>query len=405
MFSYIDKDGKQQQVMLTAEEMFQGARAANLTPPQFINTKFADADLKIGPAFKQMQASIGIAHGHREDNPFGLREASLASLFDGNSGFSAAANPSQATSPFGSASRAFTVISIIDAIENAVMKDRTTDITTFYSLVGPRLSLNSEHFEQPLIDYTTDNGPQGAKAARAVQGANPPRMAFFTTSNKVRRIDSWTMGMEFTDQALRATTLDFVSMTLGRYLQVERDERAYRYVSDLYNGNNDLITTAVSSVTSNSLDTNANGGVLTHKAWLKFLARNRKYRKITHVICDLDTYLKIEGRTGRPGSNAYDPRLAVIDPQVQQMNIGFGNDVKFFLVDDATNGGPVPANTVYALDASNAITLVSNSAAAYSAVESYAMKRTTALRTDWSEDVMRTFGDSDLKPFDVLTIS
>ena len=405
MFSYIDKNGAQQKVELTAEEMFAGAKAANVTPPQYINQKFADADMSIGPAFKQMQASIGITESHKHNNPFGLRSASLQALFDGNGGFSAAANPSQATSPFGTASRAFTVISIIDAIENAVTKDRETDATTFYSMVGPQLTVASEHFEQPLIDYGTIDGPQAAKANRVVQGANPPRMAFFTTSDKVRRIGSWTIGMEFTDQALRATTLDFVSLTMGRYLQVERDERAYRYISDLFNGNNDLVTGAVSSVTSNSLDSNATGGVMTHKAWLKFLARNRKYRKITHVICDLSTYLAIESRTGRPGTNNYDPTLARIDPQVQQMNVGFGNDVKWFLVDDAAAGGPVPANTVYALDASAAITLVRNSMAAYSAVESYAMRRVTALRSDWSEDVFRTFGDSDLKPFDVLTVS
>ena len=42
--------------------------------------------------------------------------------------------------------------------------------------------------------------------------------------------------------------------------------RAYRYISDLFSSSNDLITTAaVSAVTSNSLDTNATGGVLTHK--------------------------------------------------------------------------------------------------------------------------------------------
>jgi hypothetical protein len=86
------------------------------------------------------------------------------------------------------------------------------------------------------------------------------------------------------------------------------------------------------------------------------------------------------------------------------MNAGFGNDVKFFLVDSAADGGPVPDNTLYALDASVAISRVTNTAAAYSAVEEYAMKRSTAMRLDWSEDVFRSL-DTDLRPFDVLTIS
>jgi len=87
------------------------------------------------------------------------------------------------------------------------------------------------------------------------------------------------------------------------------------------------------------------------------------------------------------------------------INVGFGNDVRIFLVDSAVDGGPVPANTIYALDASVAISRVTNTAAAYNAVEAYAMKRSTAMRLDWAEEVFRTLGDTDLRPFDVLTIS
>ena len=401
-FAYIDKTGAQQQVDITAEEMFSGAHKANLTPAAFINQKFADADLSIGPAFKQMQAGLGIC-SPGSDNPFGLRSASMASLLDGTGGFGA--NTQQNTTPFGTASRAFTIISVIDAIESAMAKDRTTDADNFYGMVGSTLALNSEHFEQPVVDYGTVGGPETAKAQRAVQGANPPRIAFFKTADRIRRIGSWTVGMEWTQQALRATTLDFVTMTMARYLQVERDERAYRYISDLYNGNGDLVVGAVPAVTTTSLDALATGGVVTHKSWIKFLARNRKYRKITHAICNIDTYLKVESRTGRPGSNNYDPTLSRIDVNLVSPNQTFGGDVKWIIVEDAASGGPVPDNTIYAIDASSAITLVTNSNAAYSAVEQFAMKRTEAMRMDWSEEVFRTFGDTDLRSFDILTIA
>ena len=402
MFTFVDKAGAQHQVEISAEELFSGPKAKNLTPAAYINQKFADADLSIGPAFKQMQASLGICSPGAE-NPFGLKSTSMASLLDGTSGF--AANTQQNASPFGTASRAFTVISIIDAIESAVAKDRTTDATTFYGMVSTELSVASEHFEQPVIDYATLGGPEQAKAQRVAQGANPPRMAFFKTADRIRRIGSWTIGMAWSDQALRATTLDYVTLTMARYLQIERDERVYRYISNLFVGDADLNVGAVSAVTTTSLDAAATGGVITHASWIKWLARNRKYRKITHAIMDISTYLKLESRTGRPGSNNYDPTLARIDPQALAMNVGFGNDVKVFLVEDAANGGPVPANTIYGVDASAAITLVRNSTAAYSAVEAYALKRETAMRMDWSEEVFRTFGDSDLRLFDVLTIA
>lgn len=403
MTAYIDIKGQTQQVTLSAEELFQGAKNAGMTPVQYVNNKYPDADMKIGTAFQQLQASMGIILPESK-NPFGLRPTSMAELLTGER-YGAISNTAPSTSPFGSASRAFTAVSIIDAIESAVAKDRTTDADTFYSMVGTTVSVNSEHFEQPVIDYSTLGGPEQAKAQRVAQGALPPKMLTFKTADRIRRIGSWTLGMEWTDQALRATTLDFVTMTTARFLQVERDERAYRYISDLFNGNGDLIVGAVSAVASSSLDAASTGGVLTHKAWVKFLARNRKYRKITHAIMDMDTYLKLEGRTGRPGTNSYDPSLVRIDPQGGVVNNTFGGDVRVFLVESAADGGPVPANTIYAVDASAAISLVSNSGAAYQAIESYAMKRTQAMRLDWSEEAFRTFGDSDLRMFDVLTIS
>ena len=166
-----------------------------------------------------------------------------------------------------------------------------------------------------------------------------------------------------------------------------------------------MVIGAVPTATSVSLDTASTGGVLTHKAYVKFLARNRKYRKITHLVMDIDTYLKFESRAGRPGTNSYDPSLTRVDPQASMVNNTFGADVRIFLVDSDADGGPVPANTIWALDASIAITKITNTAAAYNAIEDYAMKRTTALRMDWSEEVFRTLGDSELKPFDALIIS
>ena len=51
------------------------------------------------------------------------------------------------------------------------------------------------------------------------------------------------------------------------------------------------------------------------------------------------------------------------------------------IVDAAADGDPVPANTVWALDASKAVVRVSNSAASvYSASEAFAMRRSTMLR-------------------------
>lgn len=401
--SYVAADGATHQVELDDGRMMAAVKSGN--PVAFLNREFADADVaKYGAAFDQFKIAAGLIRPEF-GNAMGLRTSTIGAVLNGTAGIQAASNVQQNTTPFGTASRAFVNIAVIDEVMSELQKDRQTDAVVFNDLVANNIAIDTEHFEQPVIDMTVASGPESAKAQRVAQGALPPKMLFFKTSDRIRRIGAWNIGMEWTDQALKNTTIDYVARTTAHYLRVEQDERVYRYLSSLFTGDGDFNVGAVSSVATNTLDSTAAAGTVTHKAWVKFLARYRKYRKITHVICDFDTYLKIEGRTGRPGSNNYDPTLARIDPQVSFMNIGFGNDVKFFLVDPATEGGPVPANTVWALDASIAVSRVTNTGAAYSAIEEYAMKRSTAMRMDWAEEVFRTLGDSELRPFDVLTIA
>lgn len=401
----ITKEG-QKDVDFSAEQLFGEAKAQNLTPVQWINRQYmADIDMAFGNPFQQIMASIGVCSPDQENNPFGMRPTTLADLLDGGYG---AAITQQQTAPYGNASRALTMIAVIDRIESALSKDRTTDIDNFYSLVSNRVPVNGSVFEQPVIHYDTPGGPEAAKASRVAQNSNPPKMLTIRSSDRPRKIGAWNIGLEWTHQAMKNTTLDFVALTTSRYLQIERDERAYRYISSLWYGDSDFNTGAVTAVTTTSLDAAATGGVLTHRAWVKWLARNRKVRRLTHVLVTIDTYLKIEGRTGRPGSNNYDPTLARIDPQARPMNsnlMGWGNDVKFIIVDSAAEGGPIPDNTILGVDASAAISLVTDTSAAYQGIEDYAMKRTTAMRMDWAEEVFRTFGDEELRLFDILTIA
>jgi len=301
---------------------------------------------------------------------------------------------------------------IIDIVEDILNKDRDTDSVAFSDMVAQNITIPNENFIQPVVSYQTTGGPEQARMQRVAEFAEPGAMLRLSTAERIRSLPAFTMGIEFSDKAQKALTIDVIGMSIARYMDVERDTRVYTYLSALFSGDNDLVNGAVTAVTTTTLDSAASGGVVTHRSWVKFLARNRKFRQITHIICDIDTYLKIEGRTGRPGTVAYDPRLAVIDPQAvaaSAANVGFGNNVKFFITDDAAAGGPVPANTVWALDATKAITRVTNTGANYSASTEYALRRSTAMRWDFSEAVYRQFGDTstggDQRCFDVLTIA
>ncbi len=378
------------------------AQKANLSVRHYINQMFPQADMKIGPAYDQILASCGLSLSPDGKNVFGLRDATVAEVLEG--GFMAS-NVQDNASPFGTAARSLFPYATIDATESKLKRDYQTDMQVFNSMVSTDLSVAGEAFEQPVIDYGTPNGPEQAKAQRIAQFSMPPRVMRFSTSDRIRKLPTYGIMLEFSQQALRSSTLDMVALSVARYLEIEKDERVYSYLSALFAGDADMNTGAVSAVTTTSLDAAATGGVVTHRAWVKFLARNRKFRRITHVVADIDTYLKVESRTGRPGSNNYDPTLARIDPQAVAQNVGFGNDVKWFITDPASEGGPVPANTVWALDATNAITRVSNTTANYQAAESFALRRSESMVMHWSEEVYRTMGNTDLRSFDVLTIA
>ncbi len=385
-------------------DIYQEAYKANLSVAQYINRTYADADPKVGPAFEQMCAAWGLALPGK--NPYGMRAATIEEVLDGKAAtVQGSGNVKDQGDPFGSAARSLFPAALIALVEAAVPKDYADDVVQFKDLVAVEQSVPTENFIQPVIDYSTSNGPEQARAQRIAQFAEPPNMLRFGTSERNRSLPVYGIGMEFSQQALRATTLDIVALTLNRYLTIEKDGRVYQYLSSIFAGDSDLNTGAVSAVTTNSLDSAATGGAVTHKSWVKFLARNRKYRKITHAIGDINAYLAVEVRSGRPGSNAYDPTLVRVDPQARPMNVSFGSDVKWFIVDEATAGGPVPASTVWALDATKGIVRVQNTSASYQAAETFVLRRSEAMVMHWSEDVYRLFGNSDLKPFDVLTIS
>lgn len=407
MAFFIDNAGNAQHVEITAD-IHKAALDAGLPVPTYINRQYPEANAQHGSAFKQICASVGLCLPGAND--FGIRPATMADILDGKAGFQAAGttNVIEKGSPFGSAPRSLAPVAIIEMVEDLVAKDRTTDAVTFNQLIAQDISIAGDSFIQPVVSYDSVGGPNQAKAQRSTEFAEPGMLLRISTSERIRSLPSWNMGIEFSDKAYRGLTIDTIAMSIARYKEVEEDSRVYSYLSALFSGDDDLNTGAVSAVTTVSLDSACVAKTISHKSWVKFLARSRKKRNLTHAVLDIDTYLLLEGRTGRPGSNAYDPRLTVIDPQATPANsaqIGFGNGIKYMIVDSAADGGPVPANTIWALDASKAIIRVSNSSASYSASESFAMRRSTMLRWDWSQTCYRAFGNSELTPFDVLTIS
>lgn len=380
MASFIDNTGARAVVDITPA-IYRAANEANLPLKAYINRTYP-GDAKIGSAYDQFKASLGLLIKPGQD--YGLRAPSVADVLEGRTIQAGAVTSGTGTQYGGNESRTLFPSVVIDMVEAYMAKDRETDKGILDQIIAYDQSINGTNFEQPIINYSeiANNGPETARAQRIAQLAEPAAMISFTTSDKLRKIPTFAIGAEFSQQALKATTLDLVGLTLGRFLSVEQDARVYEGLADMINGDLDVNLNAIATATTTSYDAAATGGVVTHKAWIKWLRQSPKSLKISHVICDIDTYLKVESRTGRPGSNAYDPRLAVLDPQTKLMNSVIGEDVQFWIVDSAANGGPVAANTLVGIDARYAIARVKNLDADYQASEVFAMKRSEALRID-----------------------
>lgn len=410
MAFYQDKDGKVVQVDLSTS-LYKEAVDKNMRVPHLINAKYDDADPKLGTAFAQLCASQGLTLVGK--NPLGLRAASVADILDGKAGFEAAVGSNsrdRSIDEGGTQSRILFPSAVLELVEEMFYDSRSDEDVRFRDLVKTTLPIAGDTYKQPVLSYQTVGGPNtgvnAAKAARLTQLGEVPNILKITTSDRQYNIPAYGIGIEMSHEAMKGTTIDMFGLTVKRYIDIEHNARVNTYLSNLFLGDSDQNVGAVPGTTTLAMDAACPAGKVTHRAWVKFLARNRRRRKITHVMCDLDTYLKIEAREGRPGSNNYDPTLARIDPQLvaAQGSVGFGNDVKWLITDDAADGGPVPANTVWALDKEQAIKLVTNTEADYKATEEFVLRRSSRMIWTWSEEALRLFGDNDLIGFDVLTI-
>lgn len=388
MPGYIDQSGATQQVELNVG-MYREAADRGMNMVQYINAEYPTNVERDGTAFQQFMADLGIFL--RPNADVGIRPSTLDQILNpkasGSADRQAGINVKEAVP----ASRILFPAVILSAIEDKLIANLTMNPAAFDSMVGFEETVNQERYEQPVINF---DKPAAARSQGIAQLAQPASMMTITTSDKAYRIPTFSLGLEVSDQALKATTIDFVALSLARQFAVERNERAQNYILALLNGdvdNNDSSLATLGLVDNSTVfDSLATGGVFTQKAWMKFLMKNGTKRTITHLITDVDTALKIEGRTGKPEVMKDDSKTSRFDTQFKVANPTWATNPTLFLTDIAS----WPANTVMALDKNWAIRRVRNLSADYNAIESYVLRRSTAIRFDFGEHVNRLYNEA-----------
>lgn len=381
MAKFIDLNGAVQDVKLDVS-VYKEALDNSMTVAQLINTKYETDSEKYGTAFEQFAADSGLFT--HSDSRYAIRAPSMLDVLQGTANMNAGvivrdANP---------ASRILFPAVFLEAIENKLKNNTESYVAQFDSLVAISDDIVGARFEQPILNYSN---PEAGRSKAIAQLAEPGVMMGITVSDNARKIPTFSIGLQISKEALQATSLDFVTLALARQAEVERAERVDGYIQAFLNGDIDMGTAALATSTATSFDaTIANAaGLLTHKAWIKWLRANFRKRHIDYVICDLSTALSIENRTGRPVITNDDPNSPRINATAEVTNPAWQN-VKIFLVED----GVIPANTIIGLDSRYAIRRVRNSQAEYAAVEEFVLRKAEAMRYDFGEVAYRMFDEA-----------
>lgn len=385
--TFIDASGANQEVELEVS-VYRDAAEAGMTVPAYINTKYPTLADKHGTAFEQFMASLGLFV--RADRAYGIRPPSMAEILEGKTVGMQAGTVVRDASP---ASRIMFPAVVLEAIENKLKTDFGGYSAQWEKMIASSDSIAGARFEQPVLNYSK---PEAARSAGIAQLALPNSMLSITVSDTARKIPTFSLGMEISQEALAASSLDLVSLALARQAEFERAARIDDYIKALRGGDVDMGQTALTALTQTTLDAAPVGGAMTHKAWIKYLRKNWRKRHIDWVMCDVSTAIKIENRTGKPTVQTDDPKSPRINPVGDIVNPLWQN-VNILLLED----GIVAADEILGLDSRYAIRRVRNSQAEYQAVEEFVLRKSKAMRFDFAEICYRFFDEA----FEVFSIT
>ena len=289
---------------------------------------------------------------------------------------------------------------LLPVIENQMREDRSGYAAMLRQHAALNINLPGTRWDRPILDFKR---PENSRPQPVAELAEPVRMLTIKSSQKSSALLGEAIGIEFSDQALQNSTIDFISLSMRRQAEESANEVAMAHILSLLNGDVDVGMPTLASVVrggaavASTLDSAAGSGKLTQTAWVKWLWRNNLRRTITTVVTDFDGALAIENRLGRPTVQTDDAKSKRIDVLTNVVNPNWPNQVDIIITQDPN----WPSNTIVGFDKAYGYSLVSSAALNYSAMESLAIRRSTKLRIDSASAVDRFMNDA----WDILDIS
>lgn len=389
MAAFIDAQGANQQFEMSLD-VVREACASAMSVRDFINSKLTTDVEAYGDPFSQLCASEGIVL--QPSRRHGLRSPTLAQALGGRTVLEAGAITRQPSNQ----GRLLLMPAIGALSEDKMLSDLEMNAAVLDGMIAQDDTIADEWLLWPEINFAH---PEAARSQVTSQLAKPASMMTITTAEKSVRIPTFSLGIEYSDQATKYVNLDLISLAITRQVANERNARANEYILSLLNGDPDMsqpsLSTAGKVTTALSLDAAATAGI-TQLAYMSWLYQNSKKRRITHLITDIAGAMALENRTGRPTVVQDNPGSKRINNNVFVMNPTWAPELPIFIVDSTVGW---PAKTIMGIDANFAIHRVTSTNASYEAQESFSLRRANAMRFDFGQIMRRLFVDA----FEVLT--
>jgi hypothetical protein len=395
MAKFIDINGQLSEVELGGVKLYKEALTKGVSVRELVNDKYPtraeDPD-----AFKQM---CGFANMRFERDPVTGRPAATVDQMLNPE----ASSGSQVTQPASPDSRILFPAAVLALMEDKLQGAQGQVSGTLDSIVGYNQTIATRKFEQPVLSYTGANGPEDSQWHPVSQNAASPLMVSLKSADVSRSVQTKSISMEISQEALQSTPMDFISMSLARFYTIAGYNAWIDNLSYLLSGDPDATvtsfsagTSALSTFTAQSLDSTITAaGTLTHKAYRAYLLKNPLYMQPSHVICSVNSAMQIEDRSGRP-TNVQNNSTDRLDTPMELIWPSLGNTLKVIALPDGT----FPANTFMGLQQNApAIGKVTSLFCEYEAAADIIERRSRVLRIDKGDLYWRVWDDA----FSVMT--
>ena len=374
-FSFIDAEGTRQEVELDVTA-YRAAAENGLSLAQYLERTYPSHP-DYGSTFAQFMQSCGMYVA--SDLETGVTPPSMKAVLNGEAQIMAGALVrNDGSDRHGISGRLLFPQVILELVAANLTENKDDFLSGYERLIALNTSVTSARVDQPTIDVTA---PEASRMQPIAQLAEPATMVSITLAEKSFSIPTKSIGLMISDQALQATTLDLVGLTMSAQARGERIAMVEEQLGGMINGEVDWGETALSSITAQSLDSSiSTASTITQKAWIHYLRDDYRTKTINALLMDIDTALAIENRANKPTVNTDDPNSPRIDALFSIENLALPRP--YILLMDTSFIG---ANTVVGLDTRYAIRRVVNVGASYEAIEQWVMRRATGFRVDHGE--------------------